>query len=124
MFASDNTSFQRLLDGVDLMIDATTLGEYGLETATDQRPVGAQDGAPAPRSECAESARTRRRRLTRRKRSRRPSGTTESGVNPYSFDFPPSPAGEPIVVGPFRIAARAQAPLMPLAGGRRLTRLG
>lgn len=121
MFAPDNTSFQRLLDGVDLVIDASTLGEYGLEIVAAQPAATIPEhDAATPQAGCPEEPR-RRRRLPRRRRPRRPSGQLRDN-EPYSFDFPPSPAGEPIVVGPFRIAPRAQAPLT-LGGGRQIARL-
>jgi hypothetical protein len=78
MFHGRNDLGQRVVDGVDLVIDFATLGEYGLETRaegparqrTDRHPrpdrrPGWEAPASAPRSACGPARETAARPTTR-----------------------------------------------------------
>ena len=77
MFHGRNDLGQRVVDGVDLVIDLATLGEYGLETRaegsarrrTDRHPrpdrrPGWEAPARAPRSACGATRETAARPTT------------------------------------------------------------
>jgi hypothetical protein len=79
MFHGRNDLGQRVVDGVDLVIDFATLGEYGLETRaegsarrrTDRHPrpdrrPGWEAPARAPRSACGASSGRSGKQIDRR----------------------------------------------------------
>jgi hypothetical protein len=94
MFHGRNDLGQRVVDGVDLVIDFATLGEYGLEATraegsvrrrTDRRPTsdrrpGWEALARAPRSACGAGPNRTRKQINRQSEWRFP-GSRPSRAN-------------------------------------------